>query len=79
MRDQIDERQPEDAADREGSAGLVVAGIAGAALVWFAVSWVVLDSPAVDAAGEAAGGVLALLVVVSAVGALRRSRRHRGR
>jgi hypothetical protein len=73
VRDQIDERPQPEAADSEGSAGLAVVGILGLALIWFAVSWLALDSPVVDAAGEAAGGVLAVLVVVSVVGALRRS------
>jgi hypothetical protein len=50
-------------------------GIVTLATGWFAVSWLVLDSPVVDAVGEAAGGVVAVLVLVSVVGALRRSRR----
>jgi hypothetical protein len=35
----------------------------------------VLDSPVVDAVGEGAGGVLSVLVIVSVVGEVRRSRR----
>lgn len=41
---------------------------------WFVVSWIVLDSPLVDALGEAFGGVLALLVMISIVGSMRKSR-----
>ncbi len=62
------------AGDARGPAGLVAVAIGALAVVWFATSWLVLGSPVVDAAGEAAGGVLALLVLVSTVGALRRSR-----
>jgi hypothetical protein len=58
-----------------GSAVLAVAAIAVLAVTWFAVSWIGLGSPVVDAVGEAAGGVVAVLVLVSVFGAVRRSRR----
>jgi hypothetical protein len=41
------------------------------------VSWKVLDAPLVDAIGEALGGVLAILVIVSVIGEVRKSRRTR--
>lgn len=41
------------------------------AFLWFFVSWVVFDSPVIDALGEAFGGVAVLLVVVSLFGAVR--------
>jgi hypothetical protein len=59
----------------QGSAPLAVAAITTLAMGWFGVSRFVLGSPVVDAIGEAAGGVVAVLVLVSVVGAVRRSRR----
>lgn len=61
----------------QGSAAMAVAGIVTLAGGWFCVSRFVLGSPVVDAIGEAAGGVVAVLVLVSVVGALRRSRSRR--
>jgi hypothetical protein len=58
-----------------GSGGLALAGILVLSGGWFGVSWRVLGSPVVDAVGEAAGGVVAVLVLVSVVGAVRHSRR----
>ena len=40
---------------------------------WFLVSWLVLDSPVIDAVGETAGATLLALVLISIVGALRRT------
>jgi peptidoglycan/LPS O-acetylase OafA/YrhL len=51
-----------------------VIGVALLAVAWFGVSWAVLHSPVMDAVGEALGGVLLILVLLSALGALRRSR-----
>lgn len=54
---------------------LAVAGVTVVvtlAVLWFGVSWLVFNSPPLDALGEMAGGVLLLLVVVSVVGAVRR-------
>jgi hypothetical protein len=51
---------------------LVVIG----AVAWVLLSWRVLRSPLVDAVGEAAGSVFLALLIVSVVGALRRSRRR---
>jgi hypothetical protein len=45
------------------------------ALCWFFVAWRLLGKPFPDALGEAAGGVLAMLVVVAVAGAVVRSRR----
>jgi hypothetical protein len=56
------------------SEALALTGIVTLAVGWFGVSWLVLKSPVVDAVGEAAGGVVTVLVVVSVFGAFRRSR-----
>jgi hypothetical protein len=58
------------------SEALALTGIVALAAGWFGVSWLVLKSPVVDAVGEAAGGVVTVLVVVSVFGAFRRSRRR---
>jgi hypothetical protein len=73
-------RVPIDGEQREvesdsGSASAAVAVIVAFAIAWFSVSWWMLGSPLVDAIGEAAGGVVAVLVIVSAIGEVRRSRR----
>jgi hypothetical protein len=54
---------------------LASAAIGTLTLGWFGVSRWALGSPVVDAAGEAAGGVMTLLLLVSVVGSVRRSRR----
>ncbi len=56
------------------SEAIALTGIMTLAVGWFGVSWLVLRSPVVDAVGEAAGGVVTVLVVVSVFGAFRRSR-----
>jgi hypothetical protein len=56
------------------SEALALTGIVTLAVGWFGVSWLVLKSPVVDAVGEAAGGVVTVLFVVSVFGAFRRSR-----
>jgi hypothetical protein len=53
---------------------LALTGIVTLAVGWFGVSWLAMKSPIVDAVGEAAGGVVTVLVVMSVVGAFRRSR-----
>ncbi|MBT8226752.1 MAG: hypothetical protein KJO75_14835 [Dactylosporangium sp.] len=56
---------------------LAIAGVAGfgaLTVVWFVVSWVFLNSSIVDALGEAVGGVMLVLLIVSIVGALGRAR-----
>jgi hypothetical protein len=55
---------------------LALTGIVTLAVGWFGVSWLMMKSPIVDAVGEAAGGVVTVLVVVSVFGAFRRSRRR---
>jgi hypothetical protein len=47
-----------------------------ASLAWILVSWRMLRSPLIDAVGEAAGTVFLALLIVSVIGALRRSRRR---
>jgi hypothetical protein len=72
------QRRPLDEEPDEPTGGfalVALSGIVGLGVSWFGVSWRMLDSPVVDAIGEAFGGVVAVLVVFSAVGALRRSRR----
>jgi hypothetical protein len=70
--------QPDAERGMEAPAPMSRAAMAAVALVgllavaWFVVSWRVLGSPLVDAVGEAAGGILALLVIVSIFGAVRR-------
>ena len=59
----------------------VVVGITlllAAALGWFLLSWKVIGTSARVAAGEAVGVVFGLLIVVSAVGAVRTRRRAAG-
>ncbi|WP_426508374.1 hypothetical protein ACPPVO_58075 [Dactylosporangium sp. McL0621] len=42
-----------------------------AALSWFFVSWLVLDSPLTDAIGETAGSLAVVLLIVSVIGTAR--------
>ncbi|WP_034590882.1 hypothetical protein [Hamadaea tsunoensis] len=57
-------------------ATLVGCGIAvGALTAWFLFAWLVLDRMMLDAAGEAIGSGLLLLVVISIIGALLRGTR----
>jgi hypothetical protein len=49
-------------------------GFLGLGVAWFVVSWVVLDSPVVDAVGESVGGVMLTLLMLSIFGSLLRSR-----
>lgn len=52
----------------------VVAALALVVLVagWFFMSWKVMHTPPVEAAGEALGVAFGLLILVSVIGALRR-------
>jgi hypothetical protein len=54
---------------------VMVALVVVAAAGWLFMSWLVLDSPLIDAIGETVGSVALGLVLVSILGALRRSRR----
>jgi hypothetical protein len=54
---------------------VMVALVVVAAASWLFMSWLVLDSPLIDAIGETGGSVALGLVLVSILGALRRSRR----
>jgi hypothetical protein len=62
--------EPEERMSRRAMAGVVI--IACLAVIWFLVSWRVFNSPLIDAAGETAGALALLLVVVSLAGAIRR-------
>ena len=56
---------------------LLWCGVTVVALIaWFLFAWLVLDRMMLDAAGEAVGSGLLLLVIVSVVGALLRSSRE---
>lgn len=70
--DDLSVRAVERRDERAGAVALLA--IVAVMVAWFGVSWLALNSPVLDAAGEAAGGVLTLLVLVSVVGAVRRSR-----
>ena len=74
------EQGPE-GADAESAAGglsrttLIWCAVAvGVLTAWFFFAWLVLDRMMLDAAGEAVGTGLLLLVVTSVIGALVRSR-----
>ncbi|GAB2929787.1 hypothetical protein GCM10027280_16660 [Micromonospora polyrhachis] len=43
---------------------------------WFLFGWLVLEQGFVDSVGEAAGSAFALLLLISIVGTVRRSRRN---
>ena len=43
-------------------------------VVWFFIAWLALDRHVLDAAGESVGSALALLLIVSVIGAVRGSR-----
>lgn len=53
---------------------LAIASVASLTAVWFVVSWAIMDSPIVDALGEALGGMTFVLLIVSVVGVLRKAR-----
>lgn len=70
---------PEDAPERRRFSRTTVlwcAVTAVALVAWFFFAWLVLDRMMLDAAGEAVGTGLLLLVIVSVVGALFRSSRE---
>lgn len=57
-------------------ATIVWYSLAGAILFgWFLFGWLVLEQGFVDSVGEAAGSAFALLLLISIVGTVRRSRR----
>lgn len=53
---------------------LLLAGLLAGAGGWFALSRGVLGTAPADAAGEAAGAALGLLILISVVGTVRRHR-----
>jgi len=66
-----------DAIDRPGLSATtkVLISVATALLVvWFFFAWLALDRHVLDAAGESVGTALALLLLVSVVGAVRANR-----
>ncbi|WP_431922758.1 hypothetical protein [Micromonospora wenchangensis] len=74
----------EDAADGEqvtptdevSTATMVAYAVAGTAVVgWFLFGWLVQRQGFIDSVGEAAGTGFALLLIVSVIGTVRRSRR----
>ncbi|MER5332173.1 hypothetical protein [Micromonospora sp. NPDC002717] len=77
------EARPEHSAERdrspdEGVSTVTVVAYAAAAAVllgWFLFGWLVLEQGFVDSVGESAGAGFALLLIVSVVGTVRRSRR----
>ncbi|MFC3503935.1 hypothetical protein ACFOOK_23605 [Micromonospora krabiensis] len=63
-------------ADRVSTATVVAYAVAGTALLgWFLWGWLVLRQGFVNSIGEAAGTGFALLLIISVVGTVRRSRR----
>ncbi|MFI7604892.1 hypothetical protein ACIBTV_07195 [Micromonospora sp. NPDC049366] len=63
-------------ADRVSTATVVAYAVAGIALLgWFLWGWLVLRQGFVNSIGEAAGTGFALLLIISVVGTVRRSRR----
>ncbi|MET7820560.1 MULTISPECIES: hypothetical protein [Micromonospora] len=61
----------------EVSRGTVIAYAVAATLLvgWFLFGWLVLRQGFVDSVGESAGAGFALLLIISVVGTVRRSRR----
>ncbi len=57
-------------------AAVIVYLVVVVSLGWVLFSWRVLRSPLIDAVGEAAGSVFLALLIVSVLGALRRSRKR---
>jgi hypothetical protein len=56
---------------RTGLWTFLVAAVAVLLVIWFFIAWLGLDRTPADAAGESVGTALALLLVVSAIGAFR--------
>ncbi|MFI6267890.1 hypothetical protein [Micromonospora zamorensis] len=67
----------EQAPPDEVSRGTVIAYAVAATLLvgWFLFGWLVLRQGFVDSVGESAGAGFALLLIISVVGTVRRSRR----
>ncbi|GAB3947718.1 hypothetical protein [Micromonospora vulcania] len=62
--------------DEVSTATMIAYAVAATLLVgWFLFGWLVLRQGFIDSVGEAAGAGFALLLVVSVVGTVRRSRR----
>ncbi|MFF5176589.1 hypothetical protein ACFY2Q_00980 [Micromonospora sp. NPDC000316] len=62
--------------DEVSRATVVAYGIAAAVLLgWFLFGWLVLQQGFIDSVGESAGAGFALLLIISVVGTVRRSRR----
>ena len=70
-------RTPPPTGEPVSRATIVWYSLAGAILFgWFLFGWLVLEQGFVDSVGEAAGSAFALLLLISIVGTLRRSRRR---
>jgi hypothetical protein len=68
----------DDSAPVDAVSALVLLGYAGATVVlvaWFLYGWLVQQQGFVASVGEAAGAGFALLLAVSVIGTIRRSRR----
>ncbi|SCF13509.1 hypothetical protein GA0070216_105255 [Micromonospora matsumotoense] len=64
--------------DEVSTATMVGYAVAGIAVVgWFLFGWLVQRQGFIDSVGEAAGTTFALLLIVSVIGTVRRSRRSR--
>ncbi|KOX05506.1 hypothetical protein ABZS52_03440 [Micromonospora profundi] len=64
--------------DEVSRATVVAYGVAATLLLgWFLFGWLVLQQGFVDSVGESAGAGFALLLIVSVIGTVRRSRSHR--
>ncbi|MEU9506957.1 hypothetical protein AB0D32_11830 [Micromonospora sp. NPDC048170] len=78
-RELVPEHAPEhDRSPTEEVSTATVVAYAVAAIVlvgWFLFGWLVLEQGFVDSVGESAGAGFALLLIVSVVGTVRRSRR----
>ncbi|PZF89239.1 hypothetical protein [Micromonospora deserti] len=75
-REAIREHERDEPTERVSTATVVAYVVAGVILVgWFLFGWLVLRQGFVDSVGESAGAGFALLLIVSVIGTLRRSRR----
>ncbi|MEU1399580.1 hypothetical protein ABZ403_26395 [Micromonospora zamorensis] len=75
-RDVIVEHEQAAPPDEVSRATMIAYAVAATLLVgWFLFGWLVLRQGFVDSVGESAGAGFALLLIISVVGTVRRSRR----